>query len=219
MRYGRIRTALCIAAALAASASCASAEVTEEQVRQAWREVVRVAEMDELPLIIENTTVLNAWVSNGKTVTVTTELMKTLGDENEMFGVLCHEAGHAKLGHYERTVATNVGINVAGSALNNALGGGALGGAAVAEGKELAKAGFSREQEVEADDFAVDMAFKAGKSPQGIYNSLERFVIARGAALEPSGYLDHPPDERRLKHVEDRIHKHDPTFEVNKLLK
>lgn len=219
MRYGRIGHALCIAAALVSTASCACAEVTEEQVRQAWKDVVRVAEMDELPLIIENTTVLNAWVTNGKTVTVTTELMKTLGDENEMFGVLCHEAGHAKLGHHGRTVATNVGISLAGNALNDALGGGALGGAAVEQGEKLAKAGFSREQEVEADDFAVDMAFKAGKSPQGIYNSLERFVIARGAALEPSGYLDHPPDERRLKHVEDRIHKHDPAFEVNKLLK
>lgn len=203
---------------LLGAASCASAAVTEEQVRAAWHEVAIAAELEELPLEISSKNEINAWVRNGSEVGFTRALMAILESEDEIFGILSHEAGHAKLGHYEKTVATNKAVGIAGGALGSALGGGAIANAAVAQGEELVRAGFSREQEVEADDFAVDTMVKAGRAPGAFYNSMERLVIARGAMLEPSGYLDHPPDERRLKHIEDRIRKKDPTAVISKLI-
>ena len=63
---------------MAVFASPSGAAITEEMVRRAWYEVVKIAEMELLPLTIENRDVPNAWVTNGKSVTVTTGLMNLL---------------------------------------------------------------------------------------------------------------------------------------------
>jgi putative metalloprotease len=194
------------------------AAVTEEMVRRAWNEVVKIAEMESLPLSIENNTVPNAWVTNGKSVTVTTGLMNILEREEEIFGVLSHEAGHAKLNHYASAVTSNVGIGIAGILLNKVIGGGIAGDIAVSLGSNLANAGFSREKEVEADDFAVDLAFKGGKDPTGIYNALERLAYY-GGKLQPSGFNSHPPDDRRLLHVKNRILSRDPNITITEVPK
>ncbi|MDR3165739.1 MAG: M48 family metalloprotease [Synergistaceae bacterium] len=189
------------------------AAVTEEMVRRAWNEVVKTAEMKPLPLSIENNTIPNAWVTNGKSVTVTTGLMNLLEREEEIFGVLSHEAGHAKLNHYASAVTSSVGIGVAGILLDKVIGGSIVGDLAVNVGSNLASAGFSREKEVEADDFAVDLAFKGGKDPTGIYTALERLAYY-GGKLQPSGFNSHPPDDRRLLHVKNRIHSRDPNIKI-----
>jgi putative metalloprotease len=194
------------------------AAVTEEMVRRAWDEVVKIAEMEQLPLSIEKNSVPNAWVTNGKSVTVTTGLMNLLDREEEVFGVLSHEAGHAKLNHYASAVTSSVGIGVFGMLLDKVVGGGIAGDIAVAVGSNLASAGFSREKEVEADDFAVDLAFKGGKDPTGIYTALERLAY-HGGKLQPSGFNSHPPDDRRLLHVKNRIHACDPNITITELPK
>ena len=175
--------------------------------------MAHIAEMELLPLTIEHKDAPNAWVTNGKSVTVTTGLMNLLQREEEMFGVLSHEAGHAKLGHYGSTVTSSIGIGVAGLLLNQVFGGGALGELAVNVGANLATAGISREMEVEADDFAVDLAFKGGKDPTGIYTALER-MSKYGGKLEPSGFNSHPPDDRRLQRMRNRIRERDPSIVI-----
>jgi putative metalloprotease len=182
----------------------AGASVSEGEVRAAWSDVCRIAGMEPLPLSIEDNQVPTAWDTAGKSVTVTTGLMKILQREEEIFGVLSHEAGHAKLGHYDKRVGNAVGVNILALLLGKAVGSSALGEVAVGVGANLATAGFSREQEVAADDYAVDTAFKGGKDPTGIYTSLERLALY-GGKTEPNGFNSHPPDDRRLKHVKDRI--------------
>ncbi|MDR1020021.1 MAG: hypothetical protein LBL73_04600, partial [Synergistaceae bacterium] len=51
---------------LAGIPGVSGAAVTEEMVRRAWSEVVKIAQMDPLPLSIENNATPNAWVTNGK---------------------------------------------------------------------------------------------------------------------------------------------------------
>ena len=198
---------------LAVSASPSGAAITEEMVRKAWHEVVKIADMELLPLTIENKDVPNAWVTNGKSVTVTTGLMNLLQREAEIFGVLSHEAGHAKLNHYESAVTSSIGIGVAGLLLGKVIGGGAVGELAVNVGSNLATAGISREKEVEADDFAVDLAFKGGHDPTGLYTAMQR-LSNYGNKLEPSGFNSHPPDDRRLLRIRNRIHERDPSIVI-----
>lgn len=183
--------------------NAAYAEINEAMVRHAWKEAARIAEMQELPLDIKEEKAPNAWVTAGKSVTVTTGLMKILEREEEIFGVLSHEAGHAKLKHYDSRVKNTVGIGLAALLLGKALDS-SIGDVAVGIGANLATAGYSREQEVEADDFAVDIAFKGGKDPTGLYTALQRMSL-EGGMTQPSGFNSHPPDERRLQHIKDRI--------------
>ena len=202
---------------LITASSAAHATVTAAQVEMLWGKVVEAANMDRLPLEIKEDKSPNAWVTAGKSVTVTTGLMKLLRSEEEMFGVLAHEAGHAKLGHYQKRVGNSVGVGLLATILGKKIGGG-IGGAAVNAGANLATAGFSREQEVAADDFAVDLAFKAGVDPAGLHSALERISLM-GGKTEPSGFNSHPPDERRLRHIRERIHARDADAVIPKIEK
>lgn len=191
----------------------AFAYVSENDVRKAWVDVCKIADMEPLPLSIKEDKIPNAWVSAGESVTVTTGLMNLLEREEEMFGVLSHEAGHVALKHYEGRVSNAVGVNIAAILLGKALGDNTLGNVAAQVGANLATAGYSREQEVEADDFAVDLAFKGGKDPTGIYSSLTRLALY-GGKTEPSGFSSHPPDDRRLEHVKNRILSRSPDISM-----
>jgi putative metalloprotease len=164
--------------------------------------------LTDLPFNVKEDKTPNAWVTNGKSVTVTTKLLEILDTDQELFGVLAHESGHVKLGHYGKTVNRHVGLSVAAKVLGNLLGGG-LGSAAVGVGANLAAAGWSREQEVEADDYAVKLAYKTGEDPVGLYSALVK-LSDYGGELEPSGFNSHPPDARRLLHIRQEIMKYDP---------
>ena len=192
-------------------ASPSSAAITAEMVHRAWEEVVKTAEMELPPLTIADRDVPNAWVTNGRSVTVTTGLMNLLQREEEIFGVLSHEAAHIKLNHYEARVTSSVGIGIAGALLGSVLGGGLVGDLVVGVGSNLANAGISREKEVEADDFAIDIAFEAGRDPTGLYTAMQR-ISYYGGELQPSGFNSHPPDERRLLRMRNRISERDPSI-------
>jgi putative metalloprotease len=204
--------------ALALIHETASAGLTEKDVRSAWTDVCKIAGITPLPLSIKEDESPNAWVTSGKSVTVTTALMKILTREEEIFGVLSHEAGHVALKHYEGRVNNAAGVGIAALLLGKALGDNTIANAAAGVAAELATAGFSREQEVEADDFAVDLAFKGGKDPTGLYTSLERLALF-GGKTQPSGFNSHPPDERRLLHVKERILAANPKIVIPEVIK
>ncbi len=116
---------------------------------------------------------------------------------------MSHEAGHAKLNHYENTVKRGVGLSVAATLLGKLFGGG-IAETAAGVGANLAYAGWSREQEVEADDYSVHLAHKMGEDPVGLYSALLKLSkMEKGG--EPSGFNSHPPDERRLLHLRNEI--------------
>ena len=70
-------------------------------------------------------------------------------------------------------------------------------------GINLAESGFSRGQEVEADDYGTDLLVKAGYSPWGLYNAMKSFKD-NNLVTQPNGFNSHPPTERRLQHLSDR---------------
>ncbi|MDR2522317.1 MAG: M48 family metallopeptidase [Synergistaceae bacterium] len=180
------------------------AAIGKETVESAWPRVAAAAEMKPIAITYEEEKAPNAWVrfqsSDNYSVHVTEGLMKVLSTPDEIAGVLGHEIGHVKLGHYGQGVTRNVGWTLLGIAL------GRVGGVAEVAGSlgmNLAESGFSREQEVAADDYGMDLAVKAGYSPWGLYNAMKSFKD-NGFKTEPSGFNSHPPTDRRLKHLENR---------------
>lgn len=181
----------------------AEAGLSDIEAEAVWGRVAKATELNGLPFNVKNDETPNAWVANGKSVTVTSGLLKLLKTQSELYGVLAHEAGHVKLDHHESTVKRGVGLSLAARLLSDFFGGG-IASTAVGVGANLAYAGWSREQEVEADDYSIRIAHRMGEDPVGLYSALLR-LSKNGSRTQPSGFNSHPPDERRLAHIRNEI--------------
>ena len=111
--------------------SYACAEISEEVVNAAWAKISKTDGFKTVAITYENDTSPNAWVkfksTNNYSVHVTRGLMKILNTEDEIAGILGHEIGHVKLGHYSSGVGRAVGWAVLGTLLGRI---GGIGGVA-----------------------------------------------------------------------------------------
>ena len=192
------------ACALVLWGSCAHAAISADVVEAAWAKISKADGFETVPITYEKDTSPNAWVKfksdKDFSVHVTQGLMKILNTEEQVAGVLGHEIGHVRLGHYSTGVGRNIGWTVLGVLLGRA------GGAAQAVGSigmNLAESGFSRGQEVEADDYGTALLKKAGYDPMGLYRAMKAFADNK-YVTQPNGFNSHPPTARRLKHLFDK---------------
>ena len=92
----------------------AEAKLSEQDAIDVWDRVAKATELTKIPFTIKSDDKTpNAWVTNGQSVTVTTGLLNLLDKQSELYGVLAHESGHAKLGHHEKTVTKATGLSLA----------------------------------------------------------------------------------------------------------
>ena len=181
---------------LLASTSASEAALDRATVDRAWKRIAAQAGVPWQQVIFEEQKEPNAWVKfspGNHSVHVTTGLMAILNTEDEIAGILAHEAGHIQLGHYSSSVSRNLLWGL----LFNSLKGDAAREIVGGVGMVLAESGFSREQEVEADDYGIRVSAAAGYSPWGLVRAMERMKAA-GFKTSPSGFNSHPPTERRL---------------------
>ena len=185
---------------------CAGAEaaITSKDVEAAWARISKADGFKTIAITYEKDKSPNAWVKfksqKDFSVHVTTGLMQILKSEEEIAGVLGHEIGHVKLGHYNKGVGRKVGWTLLGIALGRA---GGIAQAAGNIGMNLAESGFSRGQEVEADDYGTELLKKAGYDPYGLYRAMKAFSDNK-YVTQPNGFNSHPPTARRLKHLMDK---------------
>ena len=181
--------------------ACAEASITKQTVEAAWLRISRAAGLKPIAIIYEDKDAPNAWVKfktdKKFTVHVTRGLMRILSREDEIAGVLAHEIGHIKLGHYGKRVGRKVGWTKLGILLGRA---GGLARAAGSVGMDLAESGFSRGQEVEADDYGTELLKSAGYDPYGLYRAMKAFADNK-YITQPNGFNSHPPTARRLRHI------------------
>lgn len=198
------------AAIILAVLYCSSAygAISNDVVEAAWKRIAKVDGFKEVPINYEKNESPNAWVKfqsqNNFSVHVTAGLMKILNSEDEIAGVLGHEIGHVKLGHYNQGVGRAVGWAVAGNLLGR-IGGlaGIIAQGAGQIGMNLAESGFSRGQEVEADDYGTELLKRAGYDPYGLYRAMKAFADNK-YVTQPNGFNSHPPTERRLQHLQEK---------------
>ena len=180
------------------------AAITKAVVNEAWRKVSLAEGFPIVAITYEKNNSPNAWVkfkSQKKfSVHVTEGLMNILNSEDEIAGVLGHEIGHVRLGHYNNGIGRKVGWTLLGIALGRA---GGVAQAAGSIGMNLAESGFSRGQEVAADDYGTELLKKAGYDPYGLYKAMKAFADNK-YVTQPNGFNSHPPTARRLKHLQDK---------------
>lgn len=177
-------------------------------MQNAWDRLRKVTKIDAW-LIYDDKDELNAYMTKNDKgeimVVVYRGLMKIFRTEDELAGVLGHESAHALRGHLEKGRNQQVGVSVAASVLSSLLGN-AIADVAIGAGAALATSGYSREAEVEADDYGTEYAAKAGYTPFALYNAVKRMADS-GAVTPPSGFNSHPPTERRMQRLKEQAEK------------
>ena len=184
-------------------ASPLEASITRHTVTQAWKNITRADNFHELPINFENDSEPNAWVifrdENNYSVHVTSGLMQLLESESEIAGVLGHEVGHVRLGHYNNDIL----LDTARIMMNtNSEKGDSLAAAVGNINLELRESSFSREQETEADEYGSKLLIKAGYDSLGLYNAMKRFAD-NGMLNDKNGFNSHPSGSARLAHLKE----------------
>jgi len=169
-----------------------------------------------------NSPVNNAFAIPGGYVYVTRQLMALMNDEAELAGVLGHEVGHVAAQHSKKrqSAATrNQILGVLGAVLGSAIGdnGGLLGGLGgllqnnAMKAAQLATLGFSRSQELEADQLGVQYLKKAGYDPLALstmlaslanQTSLEARLSGGNARSLPEWASTHPDPASRVRNAQ-----------------
>ncbi len=141
----------------------------------------------------------NAWVTTGKDIHITDDLLHQLTQEQRM-AVAAHEIGHLKAGHYYSSMGVSILTSIAFSVANVFVPG--LGYAEYVV-KPAVVGGFSRPQELEADKLGVGYLVKANIPP---HHLIEVFKVFRkdsgGKSDEASYFSTHPTTSERIKQIE-----------------
>ncbi|MEP6342828.1 MAG: M48 family metallopeptidase [Maricaulaceae bacterium] len=143
----------------------------------------------------------NAFALPGGTVVITDDLVEMFPDnEDALAGVLGHEIGHVEMEHSLRRIYRAVGIAtmvtlMAGDA-------GPMVEDILLEGSALLSLSFSRKQETESDNFAVDLMHDIGRDPEAMASFFEK--------IETYSPFDGDKDDRPFCDDEALIEGDDP---------
>jgi Zn-dependent protease with chaperone function len=132
-------------------------------------------------------------------VLVTDDIVNLLQEEKELMAVLAHEIGHGVHRHGLRRLIQNSAVAL----FFDQLLGDATSLAALAAGLPvfLVEMKYSREFEIEADQFASEFMAQAGLSPKWLGSALERLVADRKHPNIPNFLSSHPGIEERVMAV------------------
>jgi predicted Zn-dependent protease len=160
--------------------------------------------------VVLNNSVPNAWALPGGKIAVNRGLLTELKNEAELAAVLGHEIVHAAARHgakaQERGTLMQAGLALAqiGAAVGDVdrnVAGLVLQGAGL--GAQLVQTKYSREQELESDQYGMRYMKAAGYDPTGAVTLQETFVRLSEQGGRQQGWLEglfasHPPSTERV---------------------
>lgn len=148
----------------------------------------------DFTVVLLDSPVDNAFATPGGYVYVTRGLLALMNDEAELAAVLGHEVGHVAARHSQRrqkTAQRNSILSVLGQVLVGAVAGdsglGQLLGQGINTGAQLATLGFSRSQETESDDLAVNYLRGAGYDSDSLASMLASLAAQNGLNKQLAG--------------------------------
>ena len=161
----------------------AQAEINKLTVNKAWQRISKADGFAKTPIFFEKDLEPNAWAEfdgeNKYTVHVTKGLMKILANEDEIAGLLGHELGHIRLGHYNGMLVSDNSTTVVGINTDSEY-----------------DSSFSRHQETDADNYGTALLRKARYKPRGLYDAIIKF--------EAHSSNSHPSCSERLVNLAEK---------------
>lgn len=149
---------------------------------------------------------VNAFALPGGFIFITVALLEQSEmNRDEIAFVLAHEIVHVLFKHPVKRIFAGYSTEVISSVL---IRGGTWGILAKQILGELLRKGYSRDNELEADEYAVKLMRKAGFNPEAGKTNLKRLTEIEPESLPIYNYfLTHPPIEERVEAIEKLIKK------------
>lgn len=177
-------------------------------VNQVGKKLAAVSDVPNLPyeFVVLNNDTPNAWAMPGGKLAINRGLLVQLEDEAQLAAVLGHEIVHAAARHgasaKTQQMVVGAGALLAGVALSTRKSEyGVLAVGALAVGANAWNAKYSRDHELDADEYGIKYMVKAGYDPQAAVELQELFV--RMFDKQEPGWIDglfasHPPSRDRV---------------------
>ena len=193
---------------------------TEEMLKSYEQPLAKAAGLDpsNVRVWLVGDPTVNAFAAFGQNMFIQSGIILYTKSPNELIGVMAHETGHISAGHLIRdsigmemaTVPMLLSMIVGVAAM--IAGAGQAGMVIMGAGQAMAAAQFaqfSRVQESTADQIAMQLLLATHQSPQGIYDTFDRFAqedARRDIRYKPDPYAaDHPVDQDRLSAIQDKV--------------
>ncbi|MGI9042264.1 MAG: M48 family metalloprotease, partial [Gemmatimonadales bacterium] len=165
--------------------------------------------------LLDDPETVNAFALPGGQIFITEGLLRQLGTEGQLAGVLGHEIAHV--------VARHGAEHIAKQQLTQGLTGAAVlatydptdpssrGSAAVAAMiGQLVTMRFGREDELESDQLGVRFTAEAGYDPRALIAVMEVLAQSSGGQRQPEFFSTHPNPENRVARIEQAIRERFP---------
>jgi predicted Zn-dependent protease len=158
-----------------------------QYVQQLGERLAKNSEMADLKFTftVLNSDIVNAFALPGGFVYVTRGLMALASSEAELAGVIGHEIGHVTARHTAQRYSAAMGASILSTAVGVLLGG-PFGQVANA-GAGMALAGYSREQEFEADTLGVRYLDRSGFDDNAMASFLSKMQAESALSAELAG--------------------------------
>jgi beta-barrel assembly-enhancing protease len=185
--------------------------LTQEYVRSIGQKLVSGSDAKRAPYpfdfhLLADSETVNAFALPGGQVFLTAGLLKRLGSEGELAGVLGHEIGHVVQRHSAEHLAkqqfTQVLVGAAGVAGSDDSSGGRHAAAIAAMVGSLVDLRFSRNDEIEADGSGVRLLALSGYDPRALAQVMEVLQRASGHSGKPEFLSTHPDPGNRKALIE-----------------
>ncbi len=186
-------------------------ELPKEQMKHLRRIFQRLVDTSsrkgelEFNLSVVKDDSVNAFALPGGYVFVHTGLLSFARTDGELAGVLAHEIAHIDRRHGMKAVGRAVGLSLLLQLVVNNKDNNTqeqirkIGGVAI----NLSQLGYSRENEYEADRFAVTFMTGAGYQKQELANFFRRLETKSGSGPAFLQFLStHPPSSERINRIE-----------------
>lgn len=177
-------------------------------VQQVGQSLVPHTHRPEMPyqFHVVNATYVNAYAFPGGTIAATRGILLKLENEAELAALLGHELGHVNARHTARQMSKQVlsqvlvsGVSVVAGAYGQGYG--ELASRLGMMGSGALLAGYSRENEREADDLGLKYMTQAGYGPKGfagLMGMLQRMSKKKAGAFEML-FATHPMSDERYQ--------------------
>lgn len=166
--------------------------------------------------LLDDQETINAFALPGGQVFITEALLRRLGTEGQLGGVLGHEVGHVVARHGAEHLAKQQLIQGLGGAAviasydpNNPRSG-SNAAIAMAIG-QLIGMKFGRDDELESDRLGVRIMAEAGYDPRSMIRVMQVLAEAgRGRSRPPEFFSTHPNPDRRIDRIKEAIRQQFP---------